>query len=110
MFDGLDYTERKTAVMKTTAREIKQIEDSKERYDALVAFIRPEHTEKSRWSIEAVADVANEYIAAEQYRDFCKKGDDRWEHDRENQWAEGQVNVLGRLLFENGWGWVVGIW
>lgn len=96
--------EKKLMAERKRAREISEIKDKKARYEALVEFIKTKHTEKSRWSIEAIADIANEYIDAKSYSDFCE---DVLEQD--NQWARGQVSVLERLLFENGWGWVVGI-
>lgn len=96
--------EKKIRAERKRAREIAEIEDKKVRYEALVEFIKTRHTEKSRWSIEAIADIANEYIGAKSYSDFCE---DVLEQD--NQWARGQVSVLDRLLLENGWGWVVGL-
>lgn len=96
--------DRKIAAEKRMARDIAKIEDSKARYEALVGFIKTQHTEKSRWSVEAIADIANAYIEAKSYLDFCE---DVLEED--NRWASGQVSVLERLLLENGWGWVVGL-
>lgn len=89
---------------KRIARDIAKIEGKKVRYEALVEFIKTRYTEKSRWSVEAIADIANAYIEAKNYLDFYE---DVLEED--NRWASGQVSVLERLLFENGWGWVVGL-
>lgn len=89
---------------KKMARDIAKIEDKTARYEALVGWIKTQHTEKCRWSVEAIADIANAYIDAKSYLDFC---DDTLEEDK--MWARGQVSVLEELLLENGWGWVVGL-
>lgn len=68
-------------------------------------FIKTRHTERNRWSVEAIADIAEEYIDCEKYRKFCED-----QLNEENRFADGQEDVLGRLLFQNGWGWVVDIW
>lgn len=96
--------DRKIRYQKDRSMEIKKIEDKQARYEALVEFITPEHTDKCRWSVEAIADVANAYIEAEDYAEFLKSS------DPEDRWADGQVSVLGDLLLCNGWGWVVGLW
>lgn len=59
---------------KKMARDISKIEDKQERYEALVAFIKTHHTEKCRWSVDAVADIANAYIEAKSYLAFCEGG------------------------------------
>lgn len=80
--------------------EIKRIENSSERYKALVEFIKPEHKDSFRWNVESIADIANMYIESENYLEFTGDSD---------EFALGQVSALKTLLVENGWGFVVGL-
>ena len=90
------------------AEEIKKIENKAERHNALAKFIEAEHTEKCRWSVEAVADIANAYIEAEAYEKFCKSNPNMSD-EYSIGFAGGQESMLKELLLNNGWGWVVGI-
>lgn len=91
-------------------QEIMSMKKESQRYEALITLIQPVYSLHShcRWSIEAVADIANTYIDAKQYKDaLCEDNPDI---DRfSDGFVRGRAVTLGNLLFEYGWGWVVGL-